>query len=151
MPLLRESDRGRLAFTASSSVLDPATRLGAYQASKFAVWGLAETMRLELAPDGIGVSVIFPAGMFTRHLESSEAAQPDHIRRPVANEGDIESMMASNPALATSLVTADSAAAGVVEAVLAGQDYVITHSDVTEAVADRAAKLTRAAEVARGA
>ena len=47
VPLLRRST-GRLAFTSSSSVLDPASRLGAYQASKFAVWGLAETLRLEL-------------------------------------------------------------------------------------------------------
>ena len=76
IPLLREADHGRLAFTTSSSILDPASRLGAYQASKFAVWGLAETLRLELAEDGIGVSVIFPSGMLTRHLETSEAAQP---------------------------------------------------------------------------
>lgn len=36
LPLLRKAERGRLAFTTSSSVLDPASRLGAYQASKFA-------------------------------------------------------------------------------------------------------------------
>ena len=83
LPLLRRvASRARLAFTTSSSILDPASRLGAYQASKFAVWGLAETLRLELADDGIGVTVIFPSGMITRHLETSEAAQPDHLRRP---------------------------------------------------------------------
>ena len=76
LPLLRRAERPQLAFTTSSSILDPASRLGAYQASKFAVWGLAETLRLELADDGIGVSVIFPSGMITRHLETSEAAQP---------------------------------------------------------------------------
>jgi NAD(P)-dependent dehydrogenase (short-subunit alcohol dehydrogenase family) len=58
-PLLRDAEggRGRLAFTTSSSILGPASRLGAYQASKFAVWGLAETLRLELAADGIGVAI----------------------------------------------------------------------------------------------
>ena len=81
LPLLRKAERGRLAFTTSSSILDPASRLGAYQASKFAVWGLAETLRLELAEDGIGVTVIFPSAMITRHLETSEAAQPNHLRR----------------------------------------------------------------------
>ncbi len=89
VPLLRPT-RGRLAFTTSSSVLDPASRLAAYQASKFAVWGLAETLRLELAEDGIAVSVIFPSGMLSRHLETSEAAQPEHLRRPIVTDEDLD-------------------------------------------------------------
>ena len=89
LPLLRRAERGRLAFTSSSSVLDPASRMSMYQASKFAVWGLAETLRVELAPEGIGVSVIFPSGMLSRHLETSEAAQPAHLRRPIAGDDDI--------------------------------------------------------------
>jgi NAD(P)-dependent dehydrogenase (short-subunit alcohol dehydrogenase family) len=82
VPLLRGAAAPKLAFTTSSSILDPASRLGAYQASKFAVWGLAETLRIELAGDGIGVTVIFPSGMITRHLETSEGAQPGHLKRP---------------------------------------------------------------------
>lgn len=149
LPLLRKAERGRLAFTTSSSILDPASRLGAYQASKFAVWGLAETLRLELAGDGIGVSIILPSGMFSRHLETSEAAQPDHLRRPIANEGDFEAMSASNPQMASMLATPEDAAAGVIEAILADERYVITHGDLSGAVAARSAELTRAAEAAR--
>lgn len=148
-PLLRKGDRAHLAFTSSSSIFDPAARLGAYQASKFAVWGLAETLRLELAGDGIGVSIIFPSGMMSRHLETSEAAQPQHLRRPIAGEGDFDAMIASNPGMATMLATPEDAAAGVVEAVLAGERYVITHGDLTAPVAARSADLTRAAEAAR--
>ena len=50
LPLLRQADRSWIAFTASTNALAPAARLGAYQASKCAVVGLAETLRLELAP-----------------------------------------------------------------------------------------------------
>lgn len=149
-PLLRKAERGRLAFTTSSSILDPASRLGAYQASKFAVWGLAETLRLELAGDGIGVSVIFPSGMMSRHLETSEAAQPDHVRRPIANEGDFDAMIDSNPGMASMLATPEDAAAGVIEAILADKCYVLTHGDLTGAVTARAAELSRAAEAAQG-
>jgi len=149
--LLRKSERGRLAFTTSSSILDPASRLGAYQASKFAVWGLAETLRLELVNDGIGVTVIFPSGMITRHLETSEAAQPDHLRRPIAHDGDMEAMVVSNPGMTTMLATAEDAAAGVIEAILADEPYVITHGDLTEAVVARSDRLTRAAEASRDA
>jgi NAD(P)-dependent dehydrogenase (short-subunit alcohol dehydrogenase family) len=149
LPLLRTAAEPKLAFTTSSSILDPASRLGAYQASKFAVWGLAETLRVELAGDGIGVSVILPSGMLSRHLETSEAAQPDHLRRPIANDGDFDAMIASNPAMASMLATPEDAAAGVIEKVLAGEPYVITHGDLTEAVAGRSAVLARAAERAR--
>ena len=141
----------RLAFTTSSSILDPASRLGAYQASKFAVWGLAETLRLELADDGIGVSVIFPSGMMSRHLETSEAAQPAHLRRPIAGDGDFDAMIASNPEMAAMLATPEDAAAGVIEAVLAGEPYVITHGDLVGGGAARSAMLSRAAEAARDA
>jgi len=149
LPLLRRADHPRLAFTTSSSVLDPASRLGAYQATKFAVWGLAETLRLELADDGIGVSVIFPSGMITQHLETSEAAQPTHLRRPIAGDDDFDAMIASNPDMAAMLATPEDAATGVIEAVLADEPYVITHGDLVEAVASRAATLARAAEAAR--
>lgn len=149
LPLLRAAERGRLAFTTSSSVLDPAARLGAYQATKFAVWGLAETLRLELAPDGIDVSIIFPSGMASRHLETSESAQPDHVRRPIAEAEDFEVMMASNPEMAAMLATPEDAARGVIDAVLDGVPYVITHGDLTGAIERRAAHLTAAAEIAR--
>ena len=55
-------------------------------------------------------------------------------------------MVASNADMTSMLTTADDAAAGVIEAVMADEPYVITHGDLTEAVRARAAKLTRAAE-----
>ena len=150
IPLLRKAANGgkHLAFTTSSSVFDPASRLGAYQASKFAVWGLAETLRLELRDDGISVTVIFPSGMASRHLETSESAQPAHLRRPVGDLADFEAMMASNPKMASEgmLRTPEEAAGGVIEAVLAGERYVITHGDLTDALTARHSVLMRAAE-----
>ena len=148
LPHLRRADRPRLAFTTSSSVLSPASRLGAYQATKFAVWGLAETLRLELA-DQIAVSVIFPSGMTSRHLESSTEAQPEHVRRVIGQPEDFEQMMASNPDMTTALSTPGEAAQRVVEAILAGQPYVVSHGDLVGAVSTRADALRRAAEAAR--
>ena len=58
-------------------------------------------------------------------------------------------MIASNPTMASMLATPEDAAGGVIEAILAGERYVITHGDLTAAVADRSAHLARAAEHAR--
>jgi NAD(P)-dependent dehydrogenase (short-subunit alcohol dehydrogenase family) len=151
LPLLRRAPHGRLAFTTSSSVLSPGSRLAAYQASKFAVWGLAETLRLELAGDAISVSVIFPSGMLSRHLETSEAAQPAHVRRPIADEDDFEAMAASNPAMMQALATPEAAARRVVDALLADERYVVTHGDLLDEVVSRCTALRRAAEAARRA
>jgi NAD(P)-dependent dehydrogenase (short-subunit alcohol dehydrogenase family) len=148
LPYLRRADRPRLAFTTSSSVLSPASRLGAYQATKFAVWGLAETLRLELAGE-VAVSVIFPSGMTSRHLESSTEAQPEHVRRVIGQPEDFEQMMASNPDMTTALLTPEEAALRAVEAILAGEPYVVTHGDLVGAVSTRDDALRRAAEAAR--
>ncbi len=145
LPLLRKADRGRLAFTSSSSVLDPASRMSMYQASKFAVWGLAETLRVELAGEGSGVSVLFPSGMLSRHLETSEAAQPAHVRRPIAGDNDFAAMHESNPTMAQFLATPEEAAAGVIDAVLGDRRYVVTHGAFLEALANRERELRVAA------
>jgi NAD(P)-dependent dehydrogenase (short-subunit alcohol dehydrogenase family) len=140
VPLLERAADPHLVFTSSTSVLEPASRLGAYQASKFAVWGLAETLRLELAERGIAVSVVFPSGMTT--------TQPEHLRRPVVTDDDLVAMMASTPTMAAALVSAEAAASGVVEPVLAGARYVVTHGDLAGAIDDRASRLRSAAHAA---
>ncbi|MFC5744450.1 SDR family oxidoreductase [Actinomadura rugatobispora] len=150
VPPLRAAPAGRLAFTASSSVLDPAGRMAAYQASKFAVLGLAETLRLELGDDGIAVCVLFPSGMASRHLETSAAAQPDHLRRPIGEQEDFEAMAASNPAMVQAVVSPEEAAGNVIDALLNGERYAITHGDLLTPVTTRHEHLRRAATAARG-
>ena len=149
LPLLRAAPRGVLAFTTSASVMAPGSRMGAYQTSKFALWGLAETLRLELADDGIAVSVIFPSGMMSRHLETSADAQPDHLRRAIGDDTDFEAMIASNPDLARDVTTPEEAARNVFEGLRAGDRYVVTHGDLVDPIAQRSGELTRAAERAR--
>lgn len=144
LPALRSSPEPLLVFTASANALAPAERLGAYQASKFAVVGLAETLRMELSHDGIGVSVVYPSGMLTRHLESSEAARPDTLGPAGDFSADLEAMMASRPLGEEDLTSADEAAAVAVEGVLAGEAHVITHGDLSVAVQESRESIDRA-------
>jgi len=150
LPLLRSGERARLAFTTSANVLAPAARLGAYQASKFAVLGLAETLRMELDQEGIDVCVVFPSGMLTRHLESSAAARPVELGPGEVADEDLTAMMASRPMTEADLTTAEVAASAAVDGVLAGERYVITHGDLAEPVAARQQAIDRALEVLAG-
>ncbi|MGH7338808.1 MAG: SDR family NAD(P)-dependent oxidoreductase, partial [Myxococcota bacterium] len=64
--------------TASMAAFLPAPRTGPYTTSKFAVVGLSEVMRAELAPRGVGVSVLCPGPYRTAIWGDAEAgAQGD--------------------------------------------------------------------------
>ncbi len=82
LPLLRASEGPRhIVLTSSVAALVPSPRQGAYIASKFAVTGYGDVLRHELADDGIGVTIVFPAGMITNHIESSRATASRRVRR----------------------------------------------------------------------
>lgn len=128
LPLLR-ARRGwrRIVLTASSSVLAPSIRLGAYQTSKFAVMGFGETLREELADEDIGVTVLFPGGMITRHLESSARARPAELGPTGEQPEDLTAMLAHRPMADGDLVTAEHAIRNLLDDLLADQPYVVTH------------------------
>jgi NAD(P)-dependent dehydrogenase (short-subunit alcohol dehydrogenase family) len=145
LPLLRRrTGWRRVVLTASSGVLIPARRLGAYQTSKYAVWGYGESLRQELAPEGIGVTVVFPAGMMTRHLESSARARPADKGESVTRPDDIEVMMASRPINADDVATPDHAVRNLLADLLADEPYLITHGSYRAAYHERLADLEAA-------
>ncbi len=52
----------------------------AYSAAKFGVWGFSEALRMEVEPDGIGVSVVFPPDTDTPQLEYENAHKPRELK-----------------------------------------------------------------------
>ncbi len=64
LPFLSEND-GRIVFVGSISGRLATPYIGPYSASKFALRGLADAMRVELAPCGIAVSLIEPGSVKT--------------------------------------------------------------------------------------
>jgi meso-butanediol dehydrogenase / (S,S)-butanediol dehydrogenase / diacetyl reductase len=89
--------------------------------------GFAESLREELAPEGIGVTILFPGGMMTRHLESSVLARPSELGESVLDQSDVEAMMAHQPMGDGDLATADDAIRNLLTDLEAGEPYVITH------------------------
>ncbi|MFN8025587.1 MAG: SDR family NAD(P)-dependent oxidoreductase [Acidimicrobiia bacterium] len=128
LPLIRErTGLRRVLVTASSGALVPGVRLAAYTASKDAVIGYGETLRQELAAEGIGVMVLFPAGMTTRHLESSALARPEEIGEWKIAPDDIEAMMGSRKMGDEHVATAEHAVRNLLDDLVANEPYLITH------------------------
>jgi NAD(P)-dependent dehydrogenase (short-subunit alcohol dehydrogenase family) len=145
LPLLR-AGRGfrRIVFTASSSALAPGVRLGAYQTTKFAVMGFAETLALELRDDGIGVTILFPGGMMTRHLESSALARPSVLGPTDTKPEDLEAMLAFQPMGEGDVVTAEDAVRNLLADVLDDQLYSLTHGNYRSQYDERRDAIERA-------
>lgn len=69
---------GHVVNTASMAGMVTSPGLGVYNTSKFAVVGLSEALRADLAQHDIGVSVLCPGMVQTRILES-ERTRPDSL------------------------------------------------------------------------
>ena len=151
LQLLRKTQGPRhIAITSSSAALTPGVRMGAYTTSKYAVTGYGETLRMELATEGIGVSIIFPAGMITRHLESSAAARPAELGKSELRREDIDVMMASRKMDAASHVaTAEHATRNVLADLAANERYIITHGEYRDNLLANHADLMKAHERAQ--
>jgi NAD(P)-dependent dehydrogenase (short-subunit alcohol dehydrogenase family) len=141
----RRSGWRHITFTASSGVFVPSVRLAAYTTSKLGVVGFAETLREELADDGIGVTIVFPAGMSTRHLESSALARPDHLGASRTLPDDIEAMLSSRAGSpADDVLAPEDAVRGLLDDLVAGEPYFITHGAYRADYNARIAALDRA-------
>lgn len=152
LPLLRESEgRRRVVVTASSSVLVPGVRMAAYIASKYAVMGYGETLRMELAPEDIGVSIFFPAGMSSRHLESSVLARPEALGASLLLREDIDVMLASRKVdTAEHVATPEHATRNLLADLANNERFIISHGAYRDELVARCQDLVAAFDRAQG-
>lgn len=71
VPEMKARGSGHVLNTASLSGLYAMPGSGVYTASKYAVVAISETLRIELRPNGIGVSVLCPGFVHTRIDETT--------------------------------------------------------------------------------
>ena len=138
LPLLRSrSGYRRVVLTASLSVLAPAVRMAAYQTSKFAVMGFGETLRYELAPENIGVSILFPGGMVTNHLQSSVDARPAELKETGGEDEDLIVMLAHRPVGPDDVVDPEHAIRNLLTGLAANEPYIVTHGTIRDDYTER--------------
>lgn len=136
--LVTQGRGGHILNTASMAGLVGMQWLGIYCASKFAVVGLSESLRRELAPHGIGVSVLCPMIVETGIVENSLRVRGKEI--PAAAP-------VSQPpagAMKGGVVTPEEVARRVVRAIERDEPYILTHPEQREFLRRRAARLEAA-------
>jgi NAD(P)-dependent dehydrogenase (short-subunit alcohol dehydrogenase family) len=128
--------RGHVVNTASMAGLVATRGLGIYNTSKYAVVGLSETLAKDLAPHGIGVSVLCPMGVATR-IRASDRNRPPHLRNERADA-------AAAVALDGDTLAPGAVAEMVLSAILENRLYVITHHEALEPIRRRFQRIERA-------
>ncbi|HWA74994.1 MAG TPA: SDR family NAD(P)-dependent oxidoreductase [Polyangiaceae bacterium] len=93
-PRMLERGSGQIMNVASASAFYNPVLLGAYGATKYAVFGLSEALRQEYAPRGVGVSVVCPGVVKTPLIDHlrlrgryTEEPQRRELRRVVSEGG----------------------------------------------------------------
>ena len=138
---------GHIVNTASMAGHLPIPGLGVYNTTKYAVVGLSETLRADLAAKNIGVSVLCPGVVSTNIFDSGR-------NRPTALKGDVDTSSltlmtdvpeAERAARLAELVgnALDPAVVGdmVLAAIQANDPYIFTHPDLKAMVDARTAAI----------
>ena len=128
---------GHIVNTASMAGVITSPGLGVYNTSKYAVVGLSEALRDDLAEQGIGVSVLCPGMVQTKILESErtrpDAFEPSDETAQAAAAAHSEVM---HLAMNTGIEPAEVAQL-VVDGVKANQLYLFPHPELKDSVASR--------------
>lgn len=129
-PIIKaQGEGGHIVCTSSMAGVVPLVGFAAYSASKYAVRGYAESLRMQLAPLGIGVSCLCPGATRTGMLHPPEDEPETDFHEDEANDF----MKALWDAARDGIDPLDSGRA-VVEAIKANRFWVLTNREFIDEV-----------------
>ncbi|MDR3419009.1 MAG: SDR family oxidoreductase [Nevskia sp.] len=123
LPLLTAQRSGHIVNIASFAGIANPPAMGSYNAAKAAVISLSETLRFELDPHGIGVSVVCPSFFKTNLLASSRETAPSADNPAPQMDKIVQRLMEKAP------ITAADVADAIYQAVRDKRFLVLTHRD----------------------
>ncbi len=129
LPLIKAQGEGHVISTASTAGLQANAGIGPYNAAKFAVVGLMETLKLELERDGspIGASVLCPGAVNTQ-IVFSDRNRPAEVTAAHRGSAVEDAFKASaGSMLASQGKDPADVAAMVVDAVRTNRFWILTH------------------------
>ena len=127
IPLMKAQNGGHIVNVASFAGIANPPAMASYNVAKAAVVSLSETLRFELFPNGIGVSVVCPEFFKTNLLATSQSSAPNGSP---GTSPQIEKIVGRLMDKAT--ITADHVAADIYDAVQNNRFMVIPHPEARQ-------------------
>ena len=127
----RQGEGGHIVNTSSMAGVVPLPGLAAYSTAKYAVRGFSESLRIQLAKDGIGVSCLFPGATRTAIVPLPED-DPENIKE----EGAPQFLKDLWDAMRGAIDPYDTGKA-VVAAIRENQFYIFTNREFLDEVRQR--------------
>lgn len=146
LPHMRaHGEGGHIVNTASMAGMQSGLGFSPYTASKFAVVGMSEGLAPQLAPFGIGVSVLCPGFVRTRIGESGRNRPEQYGATQVPEPGSPTAVLVAmvDELIRNGIDPAD-AAARVLAAIRSNELYVFTHPEMRTEVEGRFAAIKTA-------
>lgn len=135
---------GHVVITSSVAGLFTGGGAGVYTTTKYALVGLAESLRADLAPHGIGVSLLCPGPVQSDLFESTTATRPAALAAtgsvPVVQPG----VERQHTPIFETAPTGDEIGRRVLESIRRNDMYVMTHPEIRPVLEARAAALLAA-------
>ena len=135
---------GHIVITASVSGLFAGAGVGVYVTSKFALVGLAESLRADLLEFGVGVSVLCPGPVQSELFESTQQVRPAQFAatgsKPLLPPG----VARSDTAIFRTALTGAEIGEQVLRGVRRNDLYILTHPEIRPVLEARAAALLTA-------
>ena len=133
VPIIKaQGEGGHVVCTSSMAGVVPLPGLAAYSTAKYAVRGFAESLRMQLAPLGIGVSCLFPGATRTGMLFAPE----DKPEEAIDEAGATEFQKALWDAARSAIDPLDTGRA-VVEAIKENRFHIFTNREFLAEVMQR--------------
>jgi NAD(P)-dependent dehydrogenase (short-subunit alcohol dehydrogenase family) len=133
VPIIKaQGEGGHVVCTSSMAGVVPLPGLAAYSTAKYAVRGFAESLRMQLAPLGIGVSCLFPGATRTGMLYAPE----DKPEEKIDQAGASDFQKALWDAARDAIDPLDTGRA-VVEAIKANRFHIFTNREFLDEVIAR--------------
>jgi len=131
VPIIKaQGEGGHVINTASMAGMVPLPGMGAYSASKYAVRGFTEALRMSLAPHGIGVSCLYPGAVKTQLMPVPD----DDSSAPPGEEGEF---MKRFWAAMRDAMDPMEMGRHIVEAIRENRFHILTHGEFLEEVRNR--------------
>ena len=135
--MIAQGEGGHIVLTSSINGLFASGGAGVYTASKFAVTGLGECLRMNLAEHGIGVSILCPGAIATGLFESTPAVRPKELSDVGAHLVALDETDPVSKEIFAGAMSGEEVGRKVMQGIRRNDLYIITHTEIRETLKAR--------------